>query len=483
MSQIDDFFRTYFRVESYKVNPENHFQDIVSELESDSDLYNITDRSQIINPESLLQQVAIGTGANSRALYNKYLAILNNIKSQQEAAYQEYYNSPEQQVIRDKAAGLNPDILGVSGSQAAQAAVMNEGSPYDGLPTQEELDAQKSQVNTARIQSVVSMFGAVGQLASIPFTISSLISGKNLTDLQSGSQTLANLSSFEDLVSNEISSRLSDAIDSGIESGNGLDIAEWFGNDENFNNILETYRPDAGLMYDSSFANVRKRMQKNLAKAYENGKVTADNRYSFAALLADPRVSRDVVLQAAYMQPYVSSEIARSKAFNDFESVLYNWNKEFQLGKDVKTSIEEFNNIANYNADYYENLKAEVIAAAANFKATDDSIRYQFSSSVQQNLMDVYKRYPYDLNGYAAIYMSRADFGGTFGGLNALAGGLLAFNGTQLKDFLNDKLGDESFLSGLLESIKTSKLGEFLDNSYREYMDSFKNPDTAPLTD
>lgn len=383
---------------------ESALSDAWSELLS-SDYTNITDRSQIINPTSWLEQFGIDTSYDDgQALYDRYFSMLQDLQKQQEASFEEFYNSPEQQVIRDKTAGLNPDILGVSGSQSSSPD-LSSVNPMDAMREREALRLQEDANRTARLSSVVNLVSSIANVAALPAQISSLISGKKLTDLQSGSQTLANLSSFEDLVSNEISSRLSDAIDSGIESGKGLDIAEWFGNDENFKNILDIYRPDAGLMYDRSFANVRKRMQKNLAKAYENGKVTADNRYSFASLLADPRVSSDVLIQAAQIQPYMHAKLELEKAAIMYQTKLAEWQTKYQDALSVEDAVAAVNNKNEYDAEYYKNMDAEKMVLWKAYQEEAASIAARMHSAIDKNLYDIYSKYSDNEIGFAAAYV------------------------------------------------------------------------------
>ena len=125
----------------------------INNLLNDPDLYNITDRSQIINPEEILSRFKFGTSDAEVARYNKALQALRNIQAQQEAAFEEWYNSTAQQAIRDRQAGLNTDILGISGQSTASGVSQQTVSPYDGIATAETRRYEQQSLRLQKFQT------------------------------------------------------------------------------------------------------------------------------------------------------------------------------------------------------------------------------------------------------------------------------------------------------------------------------------------
>ena len=374
------------------------------------DYLNITDRSQIINPEEILAQGNWTNSAASIAEYNKALQALRNIQAQQEAAYEEYYNSPINQVQRDQVAGLNPDILGLSGSQAAQAGV-GESQPYSGLPTSEELAFQKQQVRNQQVANVLSSIATVANLANafsglavLPNQVKLLNNQSDLTSTQADSSLLQNLSSFENLVGTEISSRLSDNISSSLSLGQSLDINEWFSNEKNFENLFESYSPADTPAYRNAFDNVRKRMQFSLGRAYAQGKVTAENQGSFSALVADPTYSADQLIQIAQLRPYMDARRDLEIARNEYETKLAEWNTKYQDALSVRDAVDVANAKNEYDAEYYSNMDAEKMALYDSYIKQAEGIRSRMRSKIDSNLMEIYEAHPYDIKGFGAAY-------------------------------------------------------------------------------
>lgn len=374
------------------------------------DYLNITDRSQIINPEQILAQGNWNNSADSIAEYNKALQALRNIQAQQEAAFAEYYNSPINQVQRDQVAGLNPDILGLSGSQAAQAGV-GESQPYSGLPTSEELAFQKQQIRNQQVANVLSSIATVANLANafsglavLPNQVKLLKNQADLTSSQSDASLLQNLSSFENLVGTEISSRLSDSISSSLSNGLSLDINEWFSDEKNFENLFESYAPSDLPAYRNAFSNVRKRMQSSLGRAYSQGKVTAENQGSFSALVADPTYSADQLIQIAQLRPYMEARRDLEKARNEYETKLSEWNTKYQDALSVRDAVDVANAKNEYDAEYYSSMDAEKMALYDSYIKQAEGIRSRMRFKIDSNLMEVYEAHPYDIKGFGAAY-------------------------------------------------------------------------------
>lgn len=103
-------------------------------LPSNSDYVDV-----IPNPSKVVDPRDYGRSKRQQQLYQADLAAW---QWESQLAYQEYlrqheeeYNSPEQQVLRMKEAGLNPDILGgVSSGEASEIASTPTSQPIDSIP-------------------------------------------------------------------------------------------------------------------------------------------------------------------------------------------------------------------------------------------------------------------------------------------------------------------------------------------------------------
>lgn len=357
---------------------------------------NITSRDQIVNPVELLSQMEYGNSAKERKRYEEDLAILEELQKQQQASYDEWYNSPEQQNIRDRAAGLNTDILGLSGSETAQTPV-GGADPLANVPSTGE-----QFTNIA--SGITSLVSGVASMASLP----SAFANFKLLNSQVHAQELQNLKDFESLAGGEISSRLSDSISTALDSGDAaFDIASWFADEKNFEGIFESYSPNDNHRYRSSFANVRKRMQQNLGRAYEQGKVTNENKSSFAAMAADPRYSSDFLIQVAATKPYMEAQLKAEKAIADYQAYLNEWNLKYQEGLNVDTAVDVANSRNEYDSEYYAALDAEKSARYQNLMNEVEAIGLELERAIRSNYKTLYEGNENNLTGVSVAYLYR----------------------------------------------------------------------------
>ena len=385
------------------------WEDKINSILNDPNSYNITDRSQIINPASILKDFfsEFTDSAHNQSLYNQYLQSLQNLQAQQNSLYEEWYNSPVQQVIRDRSAGLNTDILGLSGSSAAQSSLPSE-SPISGVPSLEEQNLLNQQIGSERINRLIGLVGSLSSVANLASSFSNISinkANKDYINTQTAALKLANLKDFENITGSEISSRLSDSIASALASGSSLDIAEWFSNDDNFAGILETYAPDTSSAYADSFSNVRKRMQRTLGSAYEQGRVTAENQSNFSAVLADPRYSADQLVQIAQLRPYIQAKIDMQKAQDEYDQALAEWNKEYQQGLSVEYAVDASNSKFEYDSEYLKEMDGKKQAIYDILIKEQQAIAARMRKAIDSNLLSIYEKYPNDMRGFSAAYL------------------------------------------------------------------------------
>lgn len=356
----------------------------------------ITSREQIINPDLIMSDFNFGNSVSERKRYEEIRNSLLEIQKQQDAAYQEWYESPEQQNIRDRAAGLNTDILGLSGSESAVTDVGSE-SALSQIPS----NADRFSAIGSGITSLVN---SVAAMASLPSSFANF----KLVNSQLQAQELQNLKDFESLAVGEISSRLSDSISSALDGGEAaFDIASWFADEKNFEGIFESYSPKDNARFRSSFANVRKRLQQNLGKAYEQGKVTNENKSSFAAMAADPRYSTDFLIQVAATKPYMEAQLKVEKAIADYQAYLNEWNLKYQQGLNVEIAVDVANQQNQYNSEYYDQLDSEKAARYQNLMNEVESIGLELEKSIRSNYKTLYEGNENNLTGVSVAYLYR----------------------------------------------------------------------------
>lgn len=385
---------------------ERSFESYISNLTS-GDYLNITDRSQIINPEQILLGFDYPNTESGQAAYSKALAALKSIQEQQIAAYEDWYNSPEQQVIRDRAAGLNPDILGLSGTQAAESSVQSQ-NPIAGLPTAEDTALKQEQIRSERANRIIGVVNSISSIANLATSFSNVFlnqAQKGLIGSQKQSLDLQNLKEFESLTGSEIASRLSDSISNALAVGQSLDVSSWFNDDANFAGILEAYSPDGSQRFVDSFSNVRNRLQKSLGAAYEQGRVTADNQSSFSAVLADPRYSTDQILQIAQIRPYMEAKLALQRAYDKYQTELADLKSEYIKGLDVESAVDAANAKFEYDKEYLMELDGKKAAIHQNYVNECNGITANMRSSINKNLLSIYEKHPNDQRGFAAAYL------------------------------------------------------------------------------
>lgn len=131
------------------------------------------------NPYDYIDQSFYKNNARGRMAYQEDLAKLLYMAQINQEERMNEYNSPEEQAKRMREAGLNPDLLGVSGEPAANVAGY-QGNPMDGTQTTLQ--------NTADIfgimSSVTSMATglASGALDFLSFPAKSTTDAVNLAD-------------------------------------------------------------------------------------------------------------------------------------------------------------------------------------------------------------------------------------------------------------------------------------------------------------
>lgn len=414
-------------------------------------LGSITDRSQIINPTDYVDISQYTNDAAGRSLYESDLSAAQNLAKQQEAAYLDWFNSSAQQVERDLEAGLNPALNGLNSTSGTQTDSPS-GSPLDNVMSDEQIRAQKIQNAMSVMSGITSLVGTIANVAQLP----SVFKQMKLTDAQIGlvqeqadAVKLGNFANFESLVSNEIASRLSDAAASAIQSGKSLNIAEWFGNDENFVN-LDSYAPSNSFMYQDSLSNVRKRMQKSLGAAYKDGAITAENQKSWSSLVADPRYSADQLVQIGAMRPLMAANAKMELARLQLEETMNSWNQKYYTAKDALAAANAENAKNKYDNEYWTKLDGERVAAFEEYVRTCQEVSQTLDMKINSNWLEVYTQHSDNDKGLGIAYLFKS------GASASLSDYFYSNNMSELKKVIDNHniiLGAQADNADLRESI------------------------------
>lgn len=192
-----------------------------------------------------------------------------------------------------------------------------------------------------------------------------------------------------------------------MSAGKSLDLASWFADENNFVGILDAYSP-AGSDFSASFANVRKRMQRSLGSAYADGKVTAENQFSYLARLSDPRYSTDQLIQIAHLMPYMQARADLQLLMDKYQSKVAEIKTKYADAMDVDAAIDAANAKFEFDGNYYDSRDGAKEALAEWYVKESEGIVARMRGSIEKNLFDTYNANPYNERGFAAAYLSGA---------------------------------------------------------------------------
>lgn len=331
----------------------------------------ITSREQIIDPYALIDVSNYRNTKKGQALYNADLERAKMYAERQEAAYQEWFNSEAQQAARQRDAGLNPDLIGVEPSAAADTQ-QAEGSPIDGIGTTGDTIATAAGIAVTTIGTVVS---AIATLGALPATIGAALATAgaavkqaNNLEANTNATNLATLKSAEDSYEEAIINQVADARDAALASGAEFDEEAYLSDDANFaNGLLETYAPvgfDAKHPQYSQYVNALSRARNKRRRiAAESAKINKDadsGQLEWLKIRTDPRVSSSDRLSMATMIPLSRGYFELEKKQLQFAQDVLDLKNKYIDSIDPEDAAEAFNlrNQAaiaesTHNRDYY----------------------------------------------------------------------------------------------------------------------------------
>ena len=356
----------------------------------------ITSRDQIINPYDMITPDMYRNTRAGRAQYESDLASLIELQKQQNAAYEEWYESPEQQAIRDRAAGLNPDLLGLSDGEAAEAAP-GEAVPGQGLPTNGEIFANGVTSIASLLSSVV---GGVASLAALPSTIAANVASAGVSHSLSTAQDIRNTADLSTIIGDEISALYGAALQDSLDNPDTpFDTEAWFADDANFSVLRESYGQFPN--FDAVLSSQRKQILRHKRNAAQLQKDWASDQFDFGMIYSDPYFSpsqKIMIPQTSILSRYFRDvDVARAK----YEKTLYEIDEQIKKGLDVDTAIDA----ANAQNEYLANIDGRKKAAQEEYMRDCEVARLKRIRQMHDELFKVFEKNPQSLEAGAAIYL------------------------------------------------------------------------------
>lgn len=310
------------------------------------DIGEVTSRDQFIDPYSLVNPNDYKKTRAGQAQYNADLQQAQLYLQQQQAAYQEWYESPEQQAIRDREAGLNPDLIGLSDGEAGEVAT-NPNSPIAGQET--NLQAGLNTTN-----SIVGVIQTAASIAALPYQLQNLSKSSKLIGEQADAAELSNITAFEGLTHKAISDKFATAHSAALAAGESLDIASWFADDKNFEDILPSYAPSDHPRYASALARVRKATEPLIASAYDTTSQKLTSKENVARALGSPFYDEDTKIMIAQLSPVMEAVFELEKATVTFQKQVIDKKREYMNAVDATRAANLYNDVNEAKSAYID---------------------------------------------------------------------------------------------------------------------------------
>ena len=381
MSQLDDEMKSFGQVMNTPIGQ-------------------VTSRDQIIDPYALVDPAWYRKTRAGQAQYNSDLQQAQQYAARQEAAYLEWYNSPEQQAIRDREAGLNPDLVGLSGSEGV-ATQQNPNSPTAGMATNGQLALES-------INTVMNAVQTAASVATLAAGIPNIGKQGQLLNAQVDAQNIANVNAFEQTAHNAIASKFATFHAAETVANRAVDVAKWFADDANFEDILPSYAPSDNPMYKHALDRVRKGSESVLAQAYGTNSDAAQNQQSFDRLLANPYANQNTVVMSAILEPMMDAVFQMEAYEAQYRSDAAKFKSEAMSGIDATETGEVW--LDSQKQELRSKELSNIIEAAKtrvyqNLK--DTYLNDRFSPAGQTAQMLILGHYQSTLEGLLVNYITQ----------------------------------------------------------------------------
>lgn len=361
----------------------------------------ITDRSQIINPTQFVDISQYTNDAEGRAAYQSDLLAAQTLAKQQEAAFLDWYNSPDQMALRERDAGLNPNLVGLDGVSSGSQTDPPSGSPLDGVMSDEQIRAQRIQNFTSILSGFSSLIGSISSVGGLVNSFAQI----GLVRSQTQQTELSNANLFQQLVHKDVAGRVANAMSSAVSAGQSFDLDGFFSNVDNFSGIFESYAPIDSPQYRSLYDSTLKQTQSLLGQALSVNKDTASNQSDFAKLVSNPYYSDDIVLQVAMLEPVMQGIEDLRLSQQEFETFANGLRLKYAEGVDVDAAVDFFNAENLYQSEYFDSLDGDEQARYDTLIKKSQSILDNIEASIRNNLFEIWNKNKSSQRGLSAAYM------------------------------------------------------------------------------
>lgn len=372
----------------------------------------ITSLDDIINPYDYAAEYLDDQSVEGKAKYLHYLEEGKYLQQMQMAQYENWYNSPEQVALRQRAAGINPDLVGLQAAESASASAP-EGSGVAALtPT----DIAESQIRSQKIQNIMSIVNGVASVASLGVnafsSLSMLPKQKQIADNEITAGNLTNASLEKSLLFTGLVDSGAGAITAALKAGDkDFNFADWLANSANTQHVFDAFNsgsPNSAAIWSSLLSNPEAIQE----KAMHLAKSRVGAQYDLSEMAGSSYFDDSVVIQSGMLGPLMDATIQVRAKVAEWEQKKLSIIEKYASGLDVSALADSANRVAgaqgaeaDYQNEYYSSLDAEQMAAYDFLIKESEKVAASMEKAINDNLLTVYNANRFNERGFAAAYL------------------------------------------------------------------------------
>lgn len=324
--------------------------------------------------------------------------------------YQNWYNSPAQVAARQRAAGINPDLVGLQGAESASA----ESPDGSGVASVTPTDLAQSQMKAQKISNIMSVVNGIAGVASLATNfaqLSMMKSQKNLLSAQGNEVNLNNIAKEKALLLAGLGEAGASAISAAVASGDeSFDFSTWLGSTDHSGifNAYSSGHPNSRAIFDNLLTSPEVIQAEAMRIAEERAATQSD----FSKIAGSKYYSDDVVIQMSMVGPLMDAQIQLEQNNIELENKLNAIRSKYASNLDVEGLADSANKVAasqgaeaDYQTTYYSSLDAEEMAAIEFMIKQNEKVKATMEKQINDNLKTVYMKNKDNERGFAAAYL------------------------------------------------------------------------------
>lgn len=324
--------------------------------------------------------------------------------------YQNWYNSPAQVAARQRAAGINPDLVGLQGAESASA----ESSDGSGVASVTPTDLAESQMKAQKISNIMSVVNGVAGVASLATNfaqLSMMKSQKNLMSAQGTEVNLNNIAKEKALLLAGLGEAGASAISAAVAAGDeSFDFSTWLGSTDHSGifNAYSSGHPNSRAIFD----NLLTSPEVIQAEAMRITEERASTQSDFSKIAGSKYYSDDVVIQMSMVGPLMDAQIELEQNNIRLEKELNVIRSRYASSLDIEGLADSANKVAasqgaeaDYQNTYFSSLDAEKMAAIEFAIKQNEKVKATMEKHINENLKTVYLQNKDNERGFAAAYL------------------------------------------------------------------------------